>query len=138
MSFLRTKETCRTVKDFCVDIGISNVTYYIWKTNFDVLELSDVVRMKYLQDENVSLKRIPAIQTLEINALKTALENLLSGRQVMSDSLVDGRRFRLPNIMDNYNRESLSIDVDTSPPTRRLFRVLDGLLSIEVTWNRFL
>jgi len=35
----------------------------------------------------------------------------------MSDSLVDGRRFRLLNVMDDYNRESLAIEVDTSLPT---------------------
>jgi putative transposase len=34
----------------------------------------------------------------------------------MCDSLVDGRRFRLLNIIDDYNRESLAIEVDTSWP----------------------
>src|ERR1700730_8482381 len=46
----------------------------------------------------------------------------------MCDSLVDGRRFRLLNIIDDYNRESLSIEVDTSLPTLRVIRVLDRLL----------
>jgi putative transposase len=45
----------------------------------------------------------------------------------MSDSLVDGRRFRLLNVMDDYNRESLSIEVDTSLPTLRVIRVLEKL-----------
>ena len=34
----------------------------------------------------------------------------------MSDTLVDGRRFRLFNVMDDFNRESLAIEVDTSLP----------------------
>ncbi len=34
----------------------------------------------------------------------------------MSDSLIDGRRFRLLNILDDFNRESLAIEVDTSLP----------------------
>jgi putative transposase len=46
----------------------------------------------------------------------------------MSDSLVDGRRFRLLNVMDDYNRESLAIEVDTSLPTQRVIRVLDRLV----------
>src|SRR5450432_2910383 len=46
----------------------------------------------------------------------------------MSDSLVDGRRFRLLNIIDDYNRESLSIEVDTSLPSLRVIRVLQRLL----------
>jgi len=46
----------------------------------------------------------------------------------MCDSLVDGRRFRLLNIIDDYNRESLSIEVDTSLPSLRVIRVLHRLL----------
>ena len=46
----------------------------------------------------------------------------------MSDSLVDGRKFRLLNIMDDFNRESLAIEADTSLPTLRLIRVLNRLV----------
>jgi putative transposase len=42
----------------------------------------------------------------------------------MSDSLVNGRKFRLLNIMDDFNRESLAIEVDTSLPSLRVIRVL--------------
>jgi putative transposase len=48
----------------------------------------------------------------------------------MSDSLVDSRRFRLLNIIDDYNRESLWIEVDTSLPSLRVIRVLDRLLEM--------
>lgn len=40
----------------------------------------------------------------------------------MCDSLVDGRRFRLLNIIDDYNRESLAIEIDTSLPALRVIR----------------
>jgi putative transposase len=46
----------------------------------------------------------------------------------MSDALVDGRKFRLLNIMDDFNRESLAIEVDTSLPSLRVIRVLEHLL----------
>jgi putative transposase len=46
----------------------------------------------------------------------------------MSDRLTDGRRFRLLNILDDYNRESLAIEVDTSLPSLRVIRVLDKLI----------
>jgi len=46
----------------------------------------------------------------------------------MSDSLTDGRRFRLLNILDDYNRESLAIEVDTSLPSLRVIRVLERLI----------
>lgn len=46
----------------------------------------------------------------------------------MCDSLVDGRRFRLLNIIDDFNRESLAIEVDTSLPAMRVIRVLERLI----------
>src|ERR1700722_19510270 len=45
----------------------------------------------------------------------------------MTDSLWDGTRFRLLNIMDDYNREVLAIETDRSLPALRLIRVLDRL-----------
>lgn len=45
----------------------------------------------------------------------------------MCDSLVDGRRFRLLNIIDDYNRESLAIEIDTSLPALRVIRTLEHL-----------
>lgn len=48
----------------------------------------------------------------------------------MSDSLVDGKRFWLLNIIDDYNRESLWIELDTSLPSLRVIRVLERLLEM--------
>lgn len=42
----------------------------------------------------------------------------------MSDALWDGRRIRLLNIIDDYNREVLMIETDTSLPTLRVIRCL--------------
>ena len=46
----------------------------------------------------------------------------------MSDALVDGRKFRLLNVIDDFNRESLAIEVDTSLPSLRVIRVLESLV----------
>jgi len=46
----------------------------------------------------------------------------------MSDSLSNGRAIRTLNIMDDYNREALWIEVDTSLPAERVVRVLENLL----------
>ena len=45
----------------------------------------------------------------------------------MSDSLSNGRAFRTLNVIDDFNREGLWIEVDTSLPAERLVRVLDML-----------
>lgn len=47
----------------------------------------------------------------------------------MSDALVDGRKFRLLNVIDDFNRESLSIEADSSLPTLRVIRVLDRIIA---------
>jgi len=43
----------------------------------------------------------------------------------MSDSLMTGRRFRTFNVVDDYNREALAIEVDLNLPAQRIIRVLD-------------
>lgn len=45
----------------------------------------------------------------------------------MSDSLWDGRKFRLLNIVDDYNREILAIEAETSIPASRVITTLDML-----------
>ena len=47
----------------------------------------------------------------------------------MSDSLQDGRKVRLLNIIEDFNRESLAIEADTSLPTLRVIRVLERLVN---------
>ena len=48
----------------------------------------------------------------------------------MSDSLWNGRTFRLLNIIDDFNREVLHIEADTSLPASRLIRTLQQLMEI--------
>lgn len=45
----------------------------------------------------------------------------------MSDALSYGRRFRTLNIMDDFNREILAIEIDLSLPGQRVVRVLDHI-----------
>ncbi len=43
----------------------------------------------------------------------------------MSDNLFCGKLFRTFNAIDDYHREALAIEVDSSLPTQRVIRVLD-------------
>lgn len=45
----------------------------------------------------------------------------------MNDSLWDGRKFRLLNVIDDYNREILAMEADLSLPALRIIRVLEYL-----------
>jgi putative transposase len=46
----------------------------------------------------------------------------------MADRLGDGRAFRLLNVLDDFNREGLAIDVDFSLPAERVIRSLDQII----------
>ena len=43
----------------------------------------------------------------------------------MSDALMCGRRFRTFNVLDDFNREALAIEIDLSLPAPRVIRVLE-------------
>ena len=88
------------------------------------------VRRVY-REMNLNIRRKPRKRLPE--RVKQTLAQPTSPNQMwsidfMSDSLTDGRKFRLLNIMDDFNRESLAIEADTSLPTLRLIRVLDRLI----------
>ena len=46
----------------------------------------------------------------------------------MSDALADGRKIRTFNVIDDYNREGLAIDVDLSLPSARVIRALEQVI----------
>ena len=48
----------------------------------------------------------------------------------MSNALWSGRRFRTFNVMDDFNREALRIEIDTSLPAKRIVRALDELIEL--------
>lgn len=45
----------------------------------------------------------------------------------MQDSLESGRKFRTLNVIDDFNRESLSLEIDYSLPAQRVIRALDQI-----------
>lgn len=45
----------------------------------------------------------------------------------MADQLADGRSFRALNVLDDFNREGLGIEVDLSLPAARVVRALDPI-----------
>jgi len=79
VSILNQQETGKSVKDICREHGISDATFYNWKAKYGGMEISDVKRMKDLEEENSRLKRIVANLTLEIDAVKHVLEKKYGG-----------------------------------------------------------
>jgi transposase InsO family protein len=54
--------------------------------------------------------------------------NLTWSMDFMADRLGDGRQFRLLNVLDDFNREGLGIEVDFSLPAERVIRSLDRII----------
>jgi len=55
-------------------------------------------------------------------------ENQVWSMDFMSDQLASGRTFRTFNVIDDYNREGLGIEVDLSLPAARVIRALDRIM----------
>ena len=87
-----------------------------------------VYRQMNLNVRRRAKKRLPE-RVKQPLSVPTAPEQVWS-IDFMSDSLVDGRKFRLLNVMDDFSRESLAIEVDSSLPSLRVIRVLEGLIDL--------
>jgi len=61
------------------------------------------------------------------NRLTATAANQIWSMDFLSDALVSGRRIRTLNIVDEYTREALAIEVDSSLPGLRVVRVLEQL-----------
>lgn len=71
-------------------------------------------------------KRLPA--RVKQALFQPASINEVWSIDFMSDSLWDGRKFRVLNVIDDYNREMLAMEADFSLPALRVIRVLEYLL----------
>jgi len=77
VQILKSVEAGRTVKEVCREHGISDATYYNWKSKYGGMEASDIKRLKDLEEENRRLKQMFADLSLENRALKDVIEKKL-------------------------------------------------------------
>jgi putative transposase len=70
-------------------------------------------------------KRLPARTPVPLHQPIAA--NYFWSMDFMSDALANGRKFRTLNVLDDFNRESLAIEVDFSLPAKRVVRVLEQI-----------
>jgi putative transposase len=74
---LKEAEGGTAVKDVCREYGVSNATFYKWKSKYGGMEASDIQRLKELEEENRRLKQMYADLSLENRALKDVIERKL-------------------------------------------------------------
>jgi putative transposase len=73
IAVLREGEAGAKVSDLCRKYGMSDATYYNWKARYTGLTVSELKRLKALEEENRRLKQIVGEQALDIRALKDLL-----------------------------------------------------------------
>ena len=73
IAVLREAEAGAKISDLCRKYGMSDATYYNWKAKYAGLTVSELKRLKGLEDENRRLKQIVGEQALDIRALKELL-----------------------------------------------------------------
>jgi putative transposase len=73
ISILKEGEAGAKVTELCRHHGISDATFYTWRSKYGGLEISEMRRLRQLEEENRRLKTIVADQALDIRALKDVL-----------------------------------------------------------------
>ena len=70
IGILREQEAGMKVSDLCRKHGISEPTFYAWKSKFGGMSVPDARRLKQLEEENARLKKLLAEAMLDNAVLK--------------------------------------------------------------------
>jgi putative transposase len=73
IAILKEQEAGRSTGEVCRRHGISQPTFYAWKSRFGGLEVSDAKRLKALEEENRKLKKLLAEEVMDNATLKEML-----------------------------------------------------------------
>lgn len=73
IGILRQAEAGVRVVDLCRQHGISDATFYKWRSKFGGMSVPDAKRLKQLEEENARLKKLVGEQALDISVLKDVL-----------------------------------------------------------------
>ena len=74
LQILRHYEAGSKVADLCREHGISQATFYNWKSKYGGMDASQLKQLKALEQENHKLKQMYADVALQRDALKELLE----------------------------------------------------------------
>lgn len=77
ISILKEADSGMKVKDVCRRHGISDATYYNWKSKYGGMSASELKRLRETEAENAKLKRMYADLALENTALKDLIDKKL-------------------------------------------------------------
>lgn len=70
VSALKRQESGIPTKEICRELGISEPTFYNWKSKYGGMEAADIKRLKDLEEENSRLKKMYADLAMDNQILK--------------------------------------------------------------------
>ncbi len=73
IAVLKEHQAGLSAAELCRKHGISDATFYNWRSKYGGMEVSEAKRMKQLEDENAKLKRLLAEQTMDLATLREML-----------------------------------------------------------------
>ena len=79
---LKQAETGTSVAEVTRKLGISEVTFYNWKKKFGGLGMTEIRRLRQLEDENARLKQIVADLTLDKQMLQDVLKKMFENQSI--------------------------------------------------------
>ena len=74
ISILKQNEAGTSVAELCREHGMSQVSFYKWRSKYGGMDMSLMKRMKELEDENRRLKRMYAEEKLKSEIAREAIE----------------------------------------------------------------
>ena len=77
VSILKEADAGASVKDVCRRHGISDTTFYNWKSRYGGLGASELKRLREIEEENAKLKKMYAELALENTALTDLIDRKL-------------------------------------------------------------
>ena len=79
MYAIRQAESGTPVGDLCRQLGVSDATFYAWKKKYAHLGVSELRRLRQVEEENSRLKRLVAYLSLDKHMLSEALRQQVHG-----------------------------------------------------------
>ena len=70
---LRQAEAGTPVGDVCRQLGVSEASFYVWRKKYGQLGVTELRKMRMLEEENARLKRVVADLTLDRHILQEVL-----------------------------------------------------------------
>jgi putative transposase len=130
----------KRLSDQAVEQAIEGVTHQhpgwgFWKIHYRIRRLGQVFNHKRMWRVYCQMglnlprrrrKRLP--KRLRQPLVQPTAAHQVWSLDFMSDALRDGRRFRTLNVLDDYNRQALGIEIDYSLPAGRVIRLLQRLV----------